>query len=533
MAKRVIANVVDFDMHNLFRSRDPADNMEDADSGAWEIMPHNVLRERSYGSQPLIIRPQYSGDFLKKLEEPYEGKSMNIEADGDPENLKDFSSPEDWLKHQEQPHPRINLDEYYDINRPGEGAGGEDLKEYWDRDWEYGDSPEMSEDKWLRMWAPPKDEPESNNGFFRTSSVVANYLNEIYPVKACFDLSHVKTAKMLSDFEKSLIHGKKKLNPAGVSIRLTRAEPRIGRWTFSSTSGKDRYTTVFQFIPHSTIRDTTKLHARVSCSCPSFLFWGAQYHAVMEDYLYGKIRPKFSPPKVRDPEGSFLVCKHILACVPFISKYKLGIVSEDVVKKIKKAPRFEVETEVPEEKLRIPAGLINVGKREHIKKLIEQWDEKPKARRHMIMNLQNPEEVAYFAHRFPETATAFVADKLKQLAQKPALKKEALKLLDKVEEMLGEEPVSEVAIPVQLKRFDANPGIQETMHSLEKKPENIKRKVIRDLHEPESIAYIAHKMAYDAEVVSAAIEKLHDIIKNDKDILKRKKAETWLKAIIG
>jgi hypothetical protein len=532
MAKRVIANVVDFDMHNLFRSRPPLENMEDADSGAWEVMPHNVLRERSYGSPPLLVIPNDNPKFLKELDLPYEGKSLNIEA-GDPENLKDFDSPEDWLKHQEEPHPRINLDEYYDFNRPGEGAGGDDLKEYWKRQWDSDDSPEISEDKWLRMWAPPHDEPESNNEFFRTASIIANYLHRRYPIKACFDLRHVKTAKMLSDFEKSLIHGKKKLNITGVTVRLSRAEPRVGRWTFATSSGKDTYATVFQFIPHSTIRNTTKLHARVSCSCPSFLFWGAQYHAVMEDYLYGKIRPKFSPPKIRDPEGTFLVCKHILACVPIVSKYNLGSISESIRERIKKAPKFEVETEVPEEKLRIPAELVNVGKKERIKKIVEQWNDKPKARRRMVMDLQDPEEVAYLAHRFPDTATAFVAQKLRQMAQKPSLKKEALKFLDDVEEMLGKEPSSGVSVPDELKRFDLNPGIQETIHSLEKKPEVVKRKVLRNLHEPESIAYIAHKMSYDAEVVSAAIEKLHDIIKNDKDAAKRKKAENWLKVIIG
>jgi hypothetical protein len=529
MVKKVLANVVDFDMHNLFKPLPPLENMEDAASGAWEVMPHNVLRERSYNSMPLLVRPKYDGDFLKKLEEPYEGKSLHIEA-GDPENLTDFDSPEDWLKHQEEPHPRITIDEYYDINRPGEDAGGQDLKEYWDRGWEPGDSPEISEDKWLRMWAPLPGEGQKTSPY-RASSVVANYLHQCFPIKACFDMGHIKTAKMLADFEKSLIHGVKKPNIAGVSVRLSRAEPRVGRWTF--TTGKQDYTTVFQFIPHGPTRNTTKLHARVSCSCPSFLFWGAQYHAVMEDYLYGKIRPKFSPPKIRDPEGTFLVCKHILACLPIVSKYNLGAVTEERKKKIKQAPKFQVETEVPEEKMKIPPELVNVGKRERIKKIVDQWDEKPRTRRRMVMDLQRPEEVAYLAHRFPDTATAFVAQRLKQLAEKPALKKEALKLLDKVEDMMEEEPTSTVSIPTQLKRFDSNPGIQETLHSLEKKPEAIKRKAIRVLSEPESIAYIAHKMSYDNEVVSAAIEKLHDIAKNSDDPIKRKKAENWLKVIIG
>ena len=66
----------DFDMGNLFPSREPLENMEDAASGAYENLPRNTLRERSFGKMPLIIKPQYSGDFLEKLKQPIEGKPV-------------------------------------------------------------------------------------------------------------------------------------------------------------------------------------------------------------------------------------------------------------------------------------------------------------------------------------------------------------------------------------------------------------------------------------------------------------------------
>jgi hypothetical protein len=533
LAKKVIANVVDFDMHNLFPSRPPLENMEDAASGAWEVMPHNVLRERSYGSQPLLIRPTYKGDFLKQLDLPYEGKSMNIEADGDPENLKDFSSPEDWLKHQERPHPRVNLDEYYDFNRPGEGAGGEDLKEFWDRGWEHGDSPEMSEDKWLRMWAPPKDEPESNNEFFRTSAVVASYLNQIYPIKLCLDTSMSREAKTLKDLEAARIHGDKKINFKGVNYTMYRSDARVGRWTF--TTGSKPYVTVFQFIPHGSIRDPNKLHVRVSCTCPSFLFYGAQYNALMGDYLYGKIRPKFAPPRIRDPQHRFLVCKHILACYPFILKVRPFIVKKQEIEKtredwekIKKAPKFQIEKEFPEEKLRIPADLVYVGKKPHIKKIVKEWEEKPASRHTMVKSLKDEDEILYVAHRFPESA-AYVAKRLKELSLKPAVKAEALQELKEIMDEKTE--TKEVNIPKTLQRFEGNPGIQEIAHSLEKKTQKEKRKIVDNLHEPESLAYLAHKMSYDPEIVSVVGEKLNEIKNTDKDPKNRKKADEWLRII--
>ena len=150
LAKRVLANVQDFDMENLFHPRNLLDEMEDASEGNYDIQPRRTLRERPYGPQPLIVRPKYKGDFLEQLKEPFQGKSLEYTA-ADSENLKDFSDPEEMLKHQEQPYPRVVIDDFYDVNRPGEDAGGEDLKEWWDRSWNEGDSPEISEDKWLRM----------------------------------------------------------------------------------------------------------------------------------------------------------------------------------------------------------------------------------------------------------------------------------------------------------------------------------------------------------------------------------------------
>jgi hypothetical protein len=373
---------------------------------------------------------------LQTLKDHFKNKS----AEADPNNLLDFSMPSEMLKHQEEPCPRDLQDEFYEFDRPGEGAGFDTIKDYYKRDWDPTDAPEMSEDKILRMRMPAPGIPGKTfkdvfhsahrviSSFLTQTSlpdaqvVLANFLMEAFP----FDLENqdsIRIAKHLSDLEKSMMYTKekgwRKPEQGGVSVRLYRAEPRIGRWTFRTSSGGDVYATVFQFIPEKRMVETSKLHVRVSCTCPSFLFWGAQYNAVMGDYFYGKIRPKFTPPKKRDPAGRFLVCKHVLACIPIVSRYRMQPVSEEVKKRLKGPQRIELEKKVPEEKLHIPKDLIPIGENPEMKKIVDKWDEMSRTRKRLtIMGLENPEEVAYMAHRFPSTATVFVVEKLKNMASK-------------------------------------------------------------------------------------------------------------------
>jgi len=415
LVRRVLANVCDFDMENLFPPPTPIEDMEEAAEGAYDLQPSKTLRRRDYGPMPLIVKPEYSGDFLEKL------RSGVYAANS--ENLWDFSMPSEWLKHQESPHPREILDWYYDINRPGPDVGQKTLQEYNDRGWDDTDAPEMSEDKINRMYRAPV--------------VVANWLMETMPIEGTIDLRSPRVAKLLNDLEKTSLttklKGKRKPDSSGVTVRLSRAEPSRGRWTFKTTSGKDVYTTVFQFIPSGTVRDVDRLNVRVSCTCPSWLFWGAQYNAVMGDYLYGKIVPKFVPPVKRDPKREFLVCKHVLACIPLVSRYRTSPVTVTLKKRLQKEPEYEVDTKGFKEKLRIPDDLKYVVSEPDIKDAIKKWDTWSLARRKkFIMGLDDVDKISFMAHRFPKTATGFVVNKLKDIAIKgsPEQKIKAKKALE-------------------------------------------------------------------------------------------------------
>ena len=433
----------DYDAENKFKEEQPLlEDMADDASGARDIQPQKILRNRQYGPQPLMVRPEYSGDFLDKLrEEVYKNRSAD--------SLQDFSMPSDLTKYLPDTEVRDLQDEFYEIDRPGPGdePGYKCYKDYDDRGWDQDDAPEISEDKVMREndwgnYKPFSQAPKDEDHLFKSAArvinafdraqlsptvirsqvVTARYLMEINPTETELPGPRTRISKYLGDLEKSLLftktHGwRKPDSKGGVSVRLYRAEPRQGRWTFVTSSGKDTYTTIFQFIPKGNVRDLGKLHVRVSCTCPSWLYWGAQYNAVMEDYLYGKIRPKFTPPNKRDPTHRFLVCKHVLACIPLVSKYQIMLIKGRPEKdKIIKTPKVEVQKGIKEE-IRIPKELVNFEKRPDIKEATKNWDKMtPKNRKDFIMGLDSPGAVSFMAHRFPDTATEYVVYKLKDMA---------------------------------------------------------------------------------------------------------------------
>jgi 4-hydroxy-3-methylbut-2-enyl diphosphate reductase IspH len=71
-----------------------------------------------------------------------------------------------------------------------------------------------------------------------------------------------------------------------------------------------------------------------------------------------------------------------------------------------------------------------------MKKIVDQWDEMSRAKKRIIiMGLKEPEEVAFMAHRFPDTATVFVVEKLRDMAskeRKALVREEAKDLLKEI-----------------------------------------------------------------------------------------------------
>jgi hypothetical protein len=54
------------------------------------------------------------------------------------------------------------------------------------------------------------------------------------------------------------------------------------------------------------------LDVQVSCSCPAFLYWGAQWNLHQQDGLLGTPRPKLVAPTERlDLRANYVICKHV------------------------------------------------------------------------------------------------------------------------------------------------------------------------------------------------------------------------------
>jgi hypothetical protein len=54
------------------------------------------------------------------------------------------------------------------------------------------------------------------------------------------------------------------------------------------------------------------LDVQISCSCPAFLYWGAQWNLHQRDGLLGNPRPKLVAPTERlDLRANFVICKHV------------------------------------------------------------------------------------------------------------------------------------------------------------------------------------------------------------------------------
>lgn len=572
-------------MHNLFPPKTPMENLEDAASGEFTSQPKKTLRERPYGNQPLMVAPKYEGDFLDKLRrQQLRGKPVmplenvvNVYS-ANSENLLDFSMPSEMLKHQEQPHPRNLVDLYYSINRPGEGVGEKVLDEYHDRSWDSDDAPEMSEDQLIRRGPIPKKVfkvpfhsaskrvvasylSESLNTPYKkpdVGTVLSSYLGECFSLDLTFDIDNKKVAMLLNGLEETKIDSKTKglhkPDVSGVTVRAYRNNPKLGRWVFKTHSGERPpaaiewpYTTVFQFIPHGNEKHVNKLHVRTSCTCPSWLFWGAQYNATMDNYRYGPIRPKFAPPVIRDPNNNFLACKHILACIPWLvgtgtrgqftdEGFTLHTINvpTDKKKQLMKAPKFQIEKKAPSERLKIPPEFLKIGRKPEVRSIASKWEESvPVARKNMLKGLKDPKEVIYFAHRFPETSTHFVAERLKQIADKAKevqIKKEAEqginaveKIEDKVEEYLPD-------IPRELAHFEVNDGVQKLIVDLKGASNNQKkRELLGNMNDADPLAYMAISLYREdlLDEVNFILERLDKLVKEKSD----EKAKKWLRYI--
>jgi len=92
------------------------------------------------------------------------------------------------------------------------------------------------------------------------------------------------------------------------------------------------------------------LDVKVSCGCPAFLYWGAQWNLHEKDSLEGVPRPKLvAPTEQLDKRNGFLICKHVKVVadriIPSVSRLLNDLKRKIEMERIKKEEENKVRLE--------------------------------------------------------------------------------------------------------------------------------------------------------------------------------------------
>jgi hypothetical protein len=173
------------------------------------------------------------------------------------------------------------------------------------------------------------------------------------------------------------------------------------------------------------------LDVQVQCSCPAFLYWGAQWNLHQRDGLLGPARPALQAPKERlDLRGNYVICKHIHAVFERI----LPSVQHNIVNILRKRDmeQRKLETE------RKPEDLQRQKERDEKRKDVEKLRKtKNKGIKEKMLDALRQEEEARMLHekdleeQAPETVQRTEPATEEHAKPKPKPKPEDLRRLPK------------------------------------------------------------------------------------------------------
>jgi hypothetical protein len=143
------------------------------------------------------------------------------------------------------------------------------------------------------------------------------YLHTALPQRKLF-ASTVKTAITLPEIVRETNAFSKKYRP-GCQPKLLDSNPKALFLHYNVKCNKEDsdpsgHDVRIQFdVTHVQDSQQAKdLDVQVSCSCPAFLYWGAQWNLHQRDGLLGTPRPQLVAPTERlELRGNFVICKHI------------------------------------------------------------------------------------------------------------------------------------------------------------------------------------------------------------------------------
>lgn len=300
--------------------------------------------------------------FLEYLKEKSEGNGVPS-GDWSSYNPYDYKDPSSKAKKVEDAPFKQEIPVFPVYNKP----------EVFERDTPLRHWQKARRRDWTK---PPKDQsPAISEDRRYASDVVSEYNFLRIPLEVLeSELDRQKIAATVSEVLNKDHHYKndKKIQRAQkVAINWQNEgntnETKKGKFRFSvkSSDSSDSHTVIMQFMQSKGSSDKGKryvdLPVQFACSCPSFLWYGAQWYAVDEQYMYlPMLRKSVMPPtphtqisRVAPGKGlNFRVCKHILSVYNEIKSWRLethykSLVKVSPVSKIMNPKEFERLLGVP------------------------------------------------------------------------------------------------------------------------------------------------------------------------------------------
>lgn len=278
-----------------------------------------------------------------------------IESDPDPStyNPYEYSDPSTKPKSTDDGGPFENILPYYpgsfSITKPTVFTEGGPLNDWMKarrRDWTDNPTQQAPAISITRKWSCSEDS---------VKRVILKHLMSDIPLRASISIGNGmsnRTAASLTEIRRMMEQGdpsmfNKTINRArslGAPVwsnKNDKDQIKKGFYIFSvpGSSGENR-TVAVQFLrtKKQAPRGFLDFDVEMSCTCESFLFFGAQYYAVQGKYMYMPgFRPSLLPPHprsqlvsiTRGPLGerknmgkglNFRMCKHIMRVVDFIER---------------------------------------------------------------------------------------------------------------------------------------------------------------------------------------------------------------------
>jgi len=111
----------------------------------------------------------------------------------------------------------------------------------------------------------------------------------------------------------------------------------------------------FDLSKVTTTSNLNNLDVRCSCSCPAYLYWGAQWNSHQVDALEGPPRPLLQAPTEQlDKRNGYMVCKHIHVVAKRIAPSVMNILNRMkeklILEKIHQDQKDEAERKMQEVK---------------------------------------------------------------------------------------------------------------------------------------------------------------------------------------